>query len=115
MLIRVMVTFLHRSSLLTFIAATWSVIPEYHPVLIYFAEDGHVYHCTNAHGTQVSAVGAGDSSIAGFIKGLAEGKSIEERLQYSMAAGGATAFSEHLGSYELWESLLPQIKVTLIK
>ena len=81
----------------------------------YFAEDGHVYHCTNAHGTQVSAVGAGDSSIAGFIKGLAEGKSIEERLQYSMAAGGATAFSEHLGSYELWESLLPQIKVTLIK
>jgi hypothetical protein len=32
-----------------------------------------------------------------------------------MAAGGATAFSEDLGSYELWESLLPQIKVTLIK
>ena len=37
-----MVTFLHRSSLLTFIAATWSVIPEYHPVLIYFAEDGQL-------------------------------------------------------------------------
>ena len=81
----------------------------------YFAEDGHVYHCSNAHGTQVSAVGAGDSSIAGFIKGLAEGKSIEERLMYSMAAGGATAFSEHLGSYDLWESLLPQIKVTQVK
>lgn len=81
----------------------------------YFAEDGHIYHCSNAHGTQVSAVGAGDSSIAGFIKGLYEGKSIEERLMYSMAAGGATAFSEHLGSYELWASLLPQIKVTKIK
>lgn len=81
----------------------------------YFAENGHIYHCSNAHGTQVSAVGAGDSSIAGFIKGLAENKSIEERLQYSMAAGGATAFSEHLGSYELWESLLPQIKVTMVK
>ncbi len=81
----------------------------------YFAENGHIYHCSNAHGTQISAVGAGDSSIAGFIKGLAEGKSIEERLAYSMAAGGATAFSEHLGSYELWESLLPQIKVELVK
>ena len=81
----------------------------------YFAEDGHIYHCSNAHGTQVSAVGAGDSSIAGFIKGLAENKTIEERLMFSMAAGGATAFSEHLGSYELWESLLPQIKVTMVK
>lgn len=81
----------------------------------YFAEDGHVYHCSNAQGTQVSAVGAGDSSISGFIKGLEEGVSIEKRLQYSMAAGGATAFSEHLGSYKLWKSLLPQIKVTLVK
>ena len=81
----------------------------------YFAENGHIYHCSNAHGTQISAVGAGDSSIAGFIKGLAENQPIEKRLVYSMAAGGATAFSEHLGSYELWESLLPQIKVTLIK
>lgn len=81
----------------------------------YFAEDGHIYHCSNATGTQISAVGAGDSSISGFIKGLAEHTSIEKRLQYSMAAGGATAFSEHLGSYKLWKSLLPQIKVTLVK
>lgn len=81
----------------------------------YFAEDGHVYHCSNAEGKQISAVGAGDSSISGFIKGLAEGVSIEKRLQYSMAAGGATAFSEHLGSYKLWKSLVPQIKVTKVR
>ena len=81
----------------------------------YFAEDGHVYHCSNAVGKQISAVGAGDSSISGFIKGLSEKVSIERRLQYAMAAGGATAFSEHLGSYKLWKSLLPQIKVTLVK
>lgn len=81
----------------------------------YFAEDGHVYHCSNAHGRQISAVGAGDSSIAGFIKGLVEGVSIERRLQYSMAAGGATAFSEHLGSYDLWESLIDQIQVRKVK
>ena len=81
----------------------------------YFAEDGSIYHCSNAVGKQISAVGAGDSSIAGFIKGLSENKSIEETLKYSMAAGGATAFSEHLGSYKLWKSLIPQIKVTKIK
>ncbi len=81
----------------------------------YFAEDGHVYHCSNAQGVQVSAVGAGDSSIAGFIKGLAEKKSMIDTLKYSMAAGGATAFSEHLGSHKLWRSLVPQIKVTVVK
>ncbi len=81
----------------------------------YFTEDEHVYHCSNATGKQISAVGAGDSSIAGFIKGLSEGKSIEETLQYSMAAGGATAFSPHLGTYRLWKKLVPQIKVTKIK
>ena len=81
----------------------------------YFSEDGHIYHCSNATGIQISAVGAGDSSIAGFIKGLSEGKSIEDTLKYSMAAGGATAFSPHLGSYRLWKSLLPQIVVTKIK
>jgi 1-phosphofructokinase len=81
----------------------------------YFSEDGHIYHCSNAVGTQVSAVGAGDSSIAGFIKGFSEGKSIQETLQYAMAAGGATAFSDGLGSYKLWKSLIPQIHVTTIK
>ena len=81
----------------------------------YFSADGHVYHCSNAHGKQISAVGAGDSSIAGFIKGFSEGKPVETTLQYSMAAGGATAFSELLGSYKLWKSLLPQIQVTKIR
>lgn len=81
----------------------------------YFAEDGSIYRCSNAVGRQISAVGAGDSSIAGLIKGLNEGVSIERTLQYSMAAGGATAFSEHLGSYELWQELIPQIKVTKVK
>ncbi len=86
-----------------------------HKGAYYFAEDGHVYHCSNAHGKQISAVGAGDSSISGFIKGLSEGVSVEKRLQYSMAAGGATAFSEHLGSYKLWKSLISQIEVKLVK
>ena len=81
----------------------------------YFSKDNHIYQCSTAVGKQVSAVGAGDSSIAGFIKGLTEGKSIEECLTYSMAAGSATAFSKLLGSYSLFKSLVPQIRVTKIK
>ena len=80
----------------------------------YFAENNSIYACNCATGTQISAVGAGDSSIAGFIKGLEENKSIEECLIYSMASGGATAFSEYLGSYSLFEELQKQIKVTKI-
>ena len=81
----------------------------------YFAQDNSIYHCTTAVGKQISAVGAGDSSIAGFIKGLTEGKDIETCLTYSMAAGSATAFSKLLGSYSLFKSLVPKIKVTRIK
>ena len=81
----------------------------------YFAKDDSIYHCTTAVGKQISAVGAGDSSIAGFIKGLTEGKNIETCLTYSMAAGSATAFSKLLGSYSLFKSLVPKIKVTKIK
>ena len=80
----------------------------------YFAEDGSIYSCNCATGKQISAVGAGDSSIAGFIKGLVENKSIEETLIYSMAAGGSTAFSEYLGSFELFSELQSQIKVKKI-
>lgn len=81
----------------------------------YFAEDKKIYKCSCAIGTQVSAVGAGDSSIAGFIKGLAEKEPIEQCLVYSMAAGGATAFSEYLGTYDLFSSLKEQIHVERVE
>ena len=42
MLTRVIVIFLHWSSLLTFVAVACSVIPKYRPVFIYFAEDGQL-------------------------------------------------------------------------
>lgn len=80
----------------------------------YFAEDDSIYHCSCAKGVQVSAVGAGDSSIAGFIKGVFDNKKVEDVLVSSMAAGGATAFSEYLGSYELYEKLISQITVEKI-
>ena len=81
----------------------------------YFSEDNHIYLCSTAVGKQISPVGAGDSSVAGFIKGLCENKSIEECLTYSMAAGSATAFSKLLGSYNLFKSLQKEIRITKIK
>lgn len=81
---------------------------------IYIAEDGSVYRASNAVGKQVSAVGAGDSSIAGFVKGIVENVSMEDRLRYAMAAGGATAFSKGLGTYDEWKKLLPEINVKKI-
>lgn len=73
-----------------------------------------IYKCSNPIGKQISAVGAGDSSIAGFVKGIYENKDTMTVLKYSMAAGASTAFSSTLGTYESWKKLLPQIEVVRI-
>lgn len=82
---------------------------------IFCGSDGAVYRAVSPQGIQVSAVGAGDSSIAGFIKGLVEGCDIETTIKYSMAAGTATAFSESLGTYMLWKKIVPEINITRLK
>jgi 6-phosphofructokinase 2 len=41
-----------------------------------------------------STIGAGDSMLAGMVKGLAEGKSLGEMAKYGVACGTATAMSE---------------------
>jgi 1-phosphofructokinase len=62
-------------------------------------------------GTIHSTVGAGDSMVAGFIAGLANGHPPEEAFRWSIAAGSATAFSESLCSKKLVEELLPSVSV----
>jgi len=37
-----------------------------------------------------NTIGAGDSAVAGFVYGLAEGRSHKEALNYAVAAGTAT-------------------------
>jgi 1-phosphofructokinase len=58
-----------------------------------------------------NSVGSGDSMVGGFIYAYSLGMSDEARLQFSVACGSASAFSEELASNEKVESLLDVIKV----
>ena len=82
----------------------------------FFAKDKSVYFISAAKGYKfINPVGTGDSSIAGFIKGIVEKQDIVTCMKWMAAAGGATAFSHGFGSLELFNELVPQIKVEKIK
>ncbi len=84
-------------------------------VLVSLGEEGAVLldengcvHRENAHnGRCVNTVGAGDSTVAGFIAGYLEsGGDYGYALKLGNAAGGATAFSEGLAKKEQILALL---------
>lgn len=82
----------------------------------FFSGDKHVYSISAAKGYKfINPVGTGDSSIAGFVKGLVEKQPVEVVLQWMAAAGGSTAFSNGLGKIDLFKELVPQIKVEKVK
>lgn len=70
------------------------------------AETGEVFESEAARGTVVNSVGAGDSSVAGFIAGLMETGSYEAAFRMALAAGSASAFSDHLATRAEVEALL---------
>lgn len=61
-----------------------------------------------------STVGAGDSSVAGFVFGLVQGKDLPECLVYAAAAGTATTLHQGtaLCQKEDFERLVPQVELT---
>lgn len=63
-------------------------------------------------GTVKNSVGAGDSTIGGFLAAYTQGKALEECFRYGVASGSATAFSSDLCTKEEVEKLLPEITVT---
>lgn len=69
-------------------------------------ETGAVHQSPAARGTVVNSVGAGDSSVAGFIAGLMETGSYETAFRMALAAGSASAFSDHLATRAEVEALL---------
>ena len=71
-------------------------------------ENGKTHICGVCRGTVKNSVGAGDSMLAGFIAGSAEGD-YEYALKLGTAAGGATAFSEGLASAGLIAELMKQL------
>src|SRR5699024_7380579 len=60
-----------------------------------------------------NSVGAGDSTVAGFI--ARDESSIEERIRYAVASGSATAFSDDLALHEEIEGLVPHIEINSIE
>ena len=69
-----------------------------------FDEYGKRIHHAPFKGKAVNTVGAGDSTVAGFLAGSGHG--YESALRYGCAAGAATAFSEGLAKWETIASLL---------
>ena len=70
------------------------------------AADGSVHKSPAAKGTVVNSVGAGDSSVAGFIAGYLETGSYETAFKMGLSAGSASAFSDHLATRAEVEELM---------
>jgi len=62
--------------------------------------DGNIYRKEAVRGKFKSSVGAGDSLIGGFIAGYLTYANYEDALDLGMAAGSATAFSNHISKKE---------------
>ena len=84
-------------------------------VMVSLAEQGAVlltqngvYFADAPKGEVLNSVGAGDSSVAGFIFGFSQNYDFETALSFAVAAGSATAFSEGIGTREQVNELLKQ-------
>ena len=73
------------------------------------AEDGQVYKQGVAKGKVRNSVGAGDSMVAGFVAGYLERGDYGYALKLGTACGGATAFSDGIGTRDEIMKLLGTI------
>lgn len=69
------------------------------------AETGEILTMPALGGKPKYTVGAGDSMVAGFLKGYLHGGDYRTALRWGSAAGGATACSDALGTKEEIEAL----------
>lgn len=78
------------------------------------AEPGGLWHVTAANDHVVSAIGAGDSFVGGFVKGLAAGLPPQEALRQGAAAASAAVLSEgtQLCRQQDFDRLLPLTQLT---
>lgn len=73
------------------------------------AADGRVYDAPAPEGILINSVGAGDSMVAGFMAGWMEKEDYGHAFRMGVAAGSASAFSEHLAVREEIEKVYGQI------
>ncbi len=63
-----------------------------------FTGSGQVLERKSLSGTEVSSVGAGDSMVAGFLYGWLQTGAWADALDWGIAAGAATAFTQGIAS-----------------
>ena len=87
-------------------------------VMVSLAEKGAVllteqgvYFADAPQGEVLNSVGAGDSSVAGFIYGFLKDGTFETALAFAVACGSATAFSEGIAERKQVLSLLVHIDI----
>lgn len=76
---------------------------------ILVSEEGAVLQSPAPKGRVVNSVGAGDSMVAGFLTGYLTTGTYQEAFRMGIAAGSASAFSEHLATRPEVEEILKQI------
>lgn len=76
---------------------------------VLIAANGQVFERPAPEGKLVNGVGAGDSMVAGFIAGWMEQQDYQHAFYMGIAAGSASAFSEHLATQEEIEQVYRQV------
>ncbi len=78
------------------------------------ADESGLWHVNASNETVVSAIGAGDSFVGGFVMGLAQGETAPEALRFGAAAASAAVISEgtQLCRRNDWDRLLPLTQIT---
>lgn len=74
-------------------------------------QDGESFVCRAPKVEVVNTVGSGDASVAGFISGYLETRSMTRALMKAVAAGSASAASEELATKEGTERLMASIRI----
>ena len=89
-------------------------------VMVSMAEKGallltgdEVLYSSVPRGELKSSVGAGDSTVAGFLAGLSRGWDVRDAFRLGTSAGSATAYSIGLCSSEKVESLFEEIQIAI--
>jgi 6-phosphofructokinase 2 len=83
---------------------------------ILLVSDGKIYHAVPPAVEVVNTIGAGDSSVAGFIYGQVSGMGLKESLSYAAASGTATTLRRGtaLARKEDVEEIAPQVELEVI-
>lgn len=78
------------------------------------AENGEIIAGPSTDGIIINSVGAGDSMVAGFLTGWLEQHNYEYAFKMGMAAGGATAYSDYLGTKEEIEAVFQKLETQIL-